>query len=85
VATPRRGISLAKKAMGRLPAVVAAQNLLMCKLDLSTTNEEDTQGLQHYIQMLVEGMTVEQAQEIDELFVSRVPMGALLDDDDDTT
>jgi hypothetical protein len=68
--------------MSHPPAVVVAQNLLMRKLRLTIQEQIEPQGFNHYFQMIVEGLTKDQAHLIEELFMSYVPVLEVVDDDD---
>jgi hypothetical protein len=77
-----RSIRLVKKAMGRPPAVVAAQNLIMQKLGLSNPDMEEVQGFEKYVKILADGLTEEKAHIIDELFMCHVLMSEPVGDED---
>jgi hypothetical protein len=82
MAMPCHSIRLAKKAMGRSPVIVAAQNLLMRKLGLFSSGVEEVQGFKRYVNMFVDGLTEEQAHIIDELFMCHVPLSEPVRDED---
>jgi hypothetical protein len=65
---PRRSSRLAKKASNRVPAVAAAQNLLMRKLGLSTGVHVESEDFDRYLRAFKDGLTEEQVNLIRELF-----------------
>jgi hypothetical protein len=62
--------------------VVAAQNLPMRKLGLSSPDMEEVLDFERYVNMFVYDLTKEQAHIIAELFMSHVPLSESVGDDD---
>ncbi|OEL22976.1 hypothetical protein BAE44_0016005, partial [Dichanthelium oligosanthes] len=75
-APPRRSSRLARKAVRRTPALVAAQNLLMRKLRLSGEAQLETANFDRYIQLFQNGLSEDQTKLIGDLFVCSVPDSA---------
>lgn len=69
----RRSVRLAKKARTRTPAVVAAQNVLMRKLQFTQDAPPTSADIEAYINTFQQGLTEEQARLILELFAVHVP------------
>jgi hypothetical protein len=72
---------LAKKAISRPPTVVAAQNLLMRKLGITSRSSVETRDFNCYIKTFVEGLSLEQANLIDEIFMVSVPAPNQVDEE----
>jgi hypothetical protein len=70
---PQRSARLAKKALGRTPAVAATQNLLMKKLGLAKGPQHEMTDFDRYIQLFADGLSVPQVQLIRELFSDTMP------------
>jgi hypothetical protein len=60
-----------KKNANRAPAATAAQNVLMRKLGLATSQHVETEDFASYISLFQDGLSEEQARIIDELFVDK--------------
>jgi hypothetical protein len=73
-ATPRHSKWLTKKAVHRTPAVAAAHNLLICKLDLLPREEMRAEDFDKYTQLFFNGLSEEQAKIISELFMDYTPV-----------
>lgn len=72
--TPRRSSRLAKKSLGRTPAVQAAQNVLLKKLGITDGAPPVAQDLEAYVQMFQQGLSEEHTRLIADLFADRVPL-----------
>jgi hypothetical protein len=70
-APPRRSARVTKKNANRAPAAAAAQNVLMRKLGLATSQHVETEDFASYISLFQDGLLEEQARIIDELFVDK--------------
>jgi hypothetical protein len=81
VATSRRSDRLAKKSLHRNPVVVAAQNILMKKLGLTSGPEITMDDVENYIHVFKEDISAEQAELISELFMQQVLTTELPQDD----
>lgn len=66
---PRRSTRLAKKASRRTPAAVAAQNVLMKKLNITKDAPPEANDIGAYITAFRNGLTEEQVRLIEDLFV----------------
>lgn len=60
----------------RTPALVAAQNILMKKLNITGDGPPEAEDVEACIDTFRRGLTEEQVQFIDELFVDYVPSAA---------
>jgi hypothetical protein len=69
---PRRSARLAKKACGRTPAVVAAQNILLRKLGIAQEHHLESSHFEAYLSLFKEGLSEEQVHMIKELFQGAV-------------
>jgi hypothetical protein len=69
---PRRSSYLVKKVDHRTLAVAAAQNLLMRKLKLLSSFEVAADDLDRYAKLFEEGLSEDQVQMIQDLFMSHV-------------
>jgi hypothetical protein len=70
---PHHSTRLAKKAGRRMPAVAAAQNVIMWKLGLSSNEHIETEDFSAYINLFRDGLSEDQARMIDELFMDKPP------------
>jgi hypothetical protein len=81
---PRRSARLARKAMGRTPAVAAAQNILRKKLGLAEGPQLQYTDFERYLKLFVEGLSDAQVELIKELFANVTPgseaLGQALED-----
>jgi hypothetical protein len=66
---PRRSTWLAKKARSRAPALVAAHNVVMKKLCISTEPSLEMVDFERYINLFNDGLTEAQVKLIKELFL----------------
>lgn len=73
---PRHSTRLAKKARSRTPALVAAQNVLLKKLNITHDAPPEAADIETYIDIFQRGLSEEQARLIGELFVDYVPAAA---------
>lgn len=72
---PRRSTRLAKKARSCTLALLVVQNVLLKKLNITKDAPPEAADIQAYINKFNQGLTVDEAQLIEELFVDHVPMG----------
>jgi hypothetical protein len=70
---PHHSTRLAKKAGRRMPAVAAAQNVIMWKLGLASNEHIETEDFSAYINLFRDGLSEDQARMIDELFMDKPP------------
>lgn len=71
--TLRHSTRLARKARSRTPTVVAAQNVLLKKLNITTDGPPVAVDIEAYINEFQQGLTVEQSRLIMELFAAHLP------------
>jgi hypothetical protein len=69
--TPRRSDWLVKKALRRAPSVAAAQNVLMRKLGLVSSDHVESADFDCYLSSFNEGLSENQALLIQELLGTR--------------
>jgi hypothetical protein len=63
---PHHSTRLAKKAGRRMPAVAAAQNVIMWKLGLASNEHIETEDFSAYINLFRDGLSEDQAHMIEE-------------------
>lgn len=71
---PRCSARLAKKAHNRTPTLLAAQNVLLKKLNITKDAPSEPADIQSYIDTFNRGLTVDEARLIAELFIDFVPI-----------
>jgi hypothetical protein len=77
---PHYSVRLAKKAASHPPVVMAAQNLLMCKLGLISSSSLEASDFELYINIFMDGFTEEQAEQIDNLLMAQVLPSTQIDE-----
>jgi hypothetical protein len=77
----RRSVRLTKKAASRLSAVVVAQYILMRKLGIASSSSIQTEDFNCCVQAFAEGLSIEQENLIDELFMASTPTLDLVDEE----
>jgi hypothetical protein len=82
---PLHNSRLTKKARSRVPAVAAAQNVLMRKLGLVTGEHVESEDFDRYLNMFKGGLTEEQVNLIRELFKEHTtdPVGSVVAEEED--
>ncbi|CAL4891874.1 unnamed protein product [Urochloa decumbens] len=82
---PRRSTRIAKNSRGRVSnPLVAAQNVLMRKLGIIKEEAEpDADAVQQYSELCCKGLSVSDAEAIDELFPEHIPVDDEADDDEE--
>jgi hypothetical protein len=66
-------VRMTKKACNHTPTIVAAQNVLICKLGLASRPRMDTTVFEKYISLFQECLSEEQVKMVAELIASRLP------------
>jgi hypothetical protein len=72
-APPRRSAHLVKKTGRRVPAVAAAQNVLMKRLGMVAGEHVESEEFSRYNNLFCDGLSEDQAPMIDELVMDKPP------------
>jgi hypothetical protein len=72
-APPRRSARLVKKTGRRVPAVAAAQNVLMKRLGMVAGEHVESEEFSRYNNLFCDGLSEDQAPMIDELVMDKPP------------